>query len=542
MLTHLKVRTGMIGVLIAFVTALLLASLNGFYGARTSDEQIRDLNLLTAVQLDKLNNAAIWVTRASATSHSSLLDRLAGRTESADQGVAAAKERLNNAQKLISEIIPTLTDPSLIAAGRELEQVFSEYAKVVQQQINSTRLADLAEYSRMNDSAKALGQRYGQARDALTALITSHIAQTMADSRQRIHQAQLATGALLVLTLLLAIACWFFISNRVLLPLRQAGERFNEMARGDLSQRIATVSRNEIGQLFASLANMQKNQRDTLSQLSKTAVLVSDAAHTLNGITRESSRDLQQQHAELEMAVTAVTEMTSAVEEVSRNAVSTSEAAMASNRLANDSREQVRRVRTEIDSMNADVQSTGEVIQRLASQTRDIGKVLDVIRSVSEQTNLLALNAAIEAARAGESGRGFAVVADEVRTLAYRTQQSTLEIEEMVGSIQTSSSTAVQSIAKNSERAQRTLESTQTSERMLEGIFSAIAEINDRNLVIASATEEQAQVSREVDRNLLNIRHLAARSGEGALRTEQSSQELSRLATEMNEIVGRFKL
>ncbi|MGF6317921.1 methyl-accepting chemotaxis protein [Pseudomonas frederiksbergensis] len=542
MLTHLKVRTGMIGVLIAFVFALLLASLNGFYGARTSDEQIRDLNLLTAVQLDKLNNAAIWVTRASATSHSSLLDRLAGRTESADQGVAAAKERLNNAQKLISEIIPTLTDPQLIAAGRELEQVFSEYAKVVRQQINSTRLGDLVEYSRMNDSAKTLGQRYGQVRDAFTALITSHIAQTMTDSRQRIHQAQLATGALLVLTLLLAIACWVFISNRVLLPLRQAGERFNEMARGDLSQPITAVSRNEIGQLFASLANMQKNQRDTLSQLSKTAALVSDAAHNLNGITRESSRDLQQQHAELEMAVTAVTEMTSAVEEVSRNAVSTSEAATASNRLANESREQVRRVRTEIDSMNTDVQSTGEVIQRLASQTRDIGKVLDVIRSVSEQTNLLALNAAIEAARAGESGRGFAVVADEVRTLAYRTQQSTLEIEEMVGSIQTSSSTAVQSIAKNSERVQHTLESTQTSERMLEDIFSAIAEINERNLVIASATEEQAQVSREVDHNLLNIRHLAARSGEDAAKTEQSSQELSRLAVEMNEIVGRFKL
>jgi methyl-accepting chemotaxis protein len=542
MLTHLKVRTGMIGVLIAFVFALLLASLNGLYSARKSDEQIRALNLLTAVQLDKLNNAAIWVTRASATSHSSLLDRLAGRIESADQGVTAAKERLNNAQKLISEIIPTLSDPQLIATGSELEHVFAEYAKVVQQQINSTRLGDLAEYSRMNDNAKALSQRYGQVRDALTSLITSHVAQTMADSRQRIHQAELATGALIGLTLLLAVACWIFISNRVLLPLRQAGERFNEMARGDLSQPIKATSRNEIGQLFASLANMQKSQRETLSQLSKTAVLVSDAALNLNGITRESSRDLQQQHAELEMAVTAVTQMTSAVEEVSRNAVSTSEAAMASNRLANESRQQVRLVRTEIDSMNSDVQTTGEVIQRLASQTKEIGKVLDVIRSVSEQTNLLALNAAIEAARAGESGRGFAVVADEVRTLAYRTQQSTLEIEEMVGSIQTSSSTAVQSIAKNSERAQRTLESTQTSERMLEDMFCAIAEINDRNLVIASATEEQAQVSREVDRNLLNIRQLATRSGEGAEKTEQSSQDLSRLAVEMNEIVGRFKL
>ncbi|WP_407316409.1 methyl-accepting chemotaxis protein [Pseudomonas sp. nanlin1] len=542
MLTHLKVRTGMIGVLSAFVLALLLACLNGFYGARASDQQIQELNLLTAVQLNKLNNAAIWVTRASATSHSSLLDRLAGRSESADQGVTAAEERLNNAKKLITEIIPTLTDPQMITAGRELEQVFSEYAKVVQQQINSTRLGDLAEYAKMNDNAKALGQRYGQVRDAFTALITAHIAQTMADSRQRIEEAQLATTALLILTLLLAITCWLFISNRVLLPLRQAGERFDEMARGDLSQPITAASRNEIGQLFASLANMQKNQRNTLSQLSKTAALVADAAQNLNGITHESAQDLQQQHAELEMAVTAVTQMTSAVEEVSRNAVSTSEAAQASNRLANESREQVRRVRTEISSMNSDVQLTGEVIQRLASQAQDIGKVLDVIRSVSEQTNLLALNAAIEAARAGESGRGFAVVADEVRTLAYRTQQSTLEIEEMMGRMQTSSNTAVQSIAKNSERAQQTLESTQTSEHMLEEIFSAIAEINDRNLVIASATEEQAQVSREVDRNLLNIRHLAARSGEGAARTEHSSQELSRLAVEMNEIVGRFRL
>lgn len=170
----------------------------------------------------------------------------------------------------------------------------------------------------------------------------------------------------------------------------------------------------------------------------------------------------------------------------------------------------------------------------------NIGRVLDVIRSIAEQTNLLALNAAIEAARAGEAGRGFAVVADEVRALAHRTAQSTEEIEIMVAGIQSGTTEAVLSMSRNSDRTQSTLELANAAGDSLTQITESISQSNERNLVIASASEEQAQVSREVDRNLVNIRDLSTQSAAGANQTSAASNELSRLAVDLSGMVTRL--
>ncbi|MNI60041.1 Methyl-accepting chemotaxis protein McpS [compost metagenome] len=168
--------------------------------------------------------------------------------------------------------------------------------------------------------------------------------------------------------------------------------------------------------------------------------------------------------------------------------------------------------------------------------------MLEVIRAIAEQTNLLALNAAIEAARAGESGRGFAVVADEVRALAHRTQQSTLEIEQMVQGMRSGSSLALDSMNASASRAASTLELAERAGEALVAITSSVHEIHERNLVIASAAEEQAQVAREVDRNLVNIRDLSVRSATGADQTSTSSHELSKLANTLQGMVQRFRV
>ncbi|PTU03325.1 methyl-accepting chemotaxis protein [Pseudomonas sp. HMWF031] len=542
MFIHMKVRTGMLGVLVLFVISLLIASLNGWYSAKVSDTQIKALNLLTTVQLDKLNNSAIWVVRASAASHTAMLDRLLGKIESADQGISVAKERLVNGQKLIDEILPTVRDQQLHTAAEALQTAFSGYGRVVLRQIDSVRDGDVTAYLRVHNEAKSTGQTYATERERFTDLIIRHAQDIMAESEQRLYYAQVSAMVLVALTVLLAAGCWWFIARRVLAPLQEAGKHFDVMANGDLSRIVQVSSRNEIGQLFGSLACMQNSQSATLAHLGVTAALVSSAAQQLSTVTQDSRHSLQQQKAELEQAVTAVTEMTVAIEEVARNAVSTSEAASVSNRLAHSSREQVRKVLDEIGSMSSDVQNTCSVMRQLACQTDDIGKVLDVIRSVSEQTNLLALNAAIEAARAGEAGRGFAVVADEVRTLAHRTQQSTLVIEQMIANIQKSTVIAVDSIQLNNERATSTLEATRITGTMLEDVFATITEINERNLVIACAAEEQAQVAREVDRNLLNIRELADQSGHGADQTRKASEELTCLAQKMDALVAGFKV
>ncbi|WP_430492074.1 methyl-accepting chemotaxis protein [Pseudomonas fulva] len=195
-----------------------------------------------------------------------------------------------------------------------------------------------------------------------------------------------------------------------------------------------------------------------------------------------------------------------------------------------------------IEQLVADVTGTSAQVQQLASSANEITRVLDVIGAIAGQTNLLALNAAIEAARAGEAGRGFAVVADEVRALAHRTQQSTAEIEHMIAGIQNGTERAVTAMSSSQGRAAGTLEVAQGAGRALEVIAQAIASINQRNLVIASASEEQAQVAREVDRNLVNIRDLSMQTSAGANQTSAAAQDLSRLAVDLNAMVAQFKV
>ncbi|WP_420893490.1 methyl-accepting chemotaxis protein [Pseudomonas orientalis] len=242
------------------------------------------------------------------------------------------------------------------------------------------------------------------------------------------------------------------------------------------------------------------------------------------------------------MAATAVNEMSAAVEEVARNASAASEAATRSNSAAIAGRARVDETVEAISLMVSSVGDASNEVQGLAVMATDISKVLDVIRAIAEQTNLLALNAAIEAARAGEAGRGFAVVADEVRALAHRTQTSTSEIEQMITSIQKGTGAAVSAMSNTNTQAQKTLDTARGAGSALVEITETIDDITERNVLIATASEEQAQVAREVDRSLVSIRDLSSQASEGSNQTALASSELSKLAVELNRMVNQFRL
>jgi len=343
-----------------------------------------------------------------------------------------------------------------------------------------------------------------------------------------------------VIAALMTVLLAWLLTRSIVSPLSRAVQAAQTIAGGDLSKTIEVDGKDEPARLLGALATMQTNLRQTIEQISGSATQLGAAAEELSAVTEEASRGLHQQNNEIEQAATAVNEMTAAVEEVARNAVSTSEASNQSTQAAREGRDRVVETVDAIQTMTHDVQNTSLMIEGLAAQGRDIGKVLDVIRAIAEQTNLLALNAAIEAARAGEAGRGFAVVADEVRALAHRTAQSTQEIEKMVAGIQNGTGEAVSSMQQSNQRTQSTLEMARAAGVALEQITQSIHLINERNLVIASASEEQAQVSREVDRNLVNIRDLATQSAAGANQTSAATHELSRLAVDLNAMVARF--
>jgi methyl-accepting chemotaxis protein len=262
----------------------------------------------------------------------------------------------------------------------------------------------------------------------------------------------------------------------------------------------------------------------------------------MTAVTVDSLRGIQRQNDEINQAATAINQMSAAVEEVARNAAEASTAAKESSLSAEKGRQRVAETVTVINELHSAVGVTATEIDGLAVQVQGISGVLDVIRGIAEQTNLLALNAAIEAARAGEAGRGFAVVADEVRALAHRTQQSTAEIEQMITSIQAGTGKAVNAMSSSSERAKASLQVAEAAGQALVEINAAIVLINERNLGIASATEEQAQVAREVDRNLTSIRDLSMQSSAAANQTSAASNELSQLAVGLNQVVLKFRV
>jgi methyl-accepting chemotaxis protein len=460
-----------------------------------------------------------------------------------DEFLASMKANQQASEKAFVEYRKTRLADDERAAGDRMEKVWPVYQAIVQKYLELMKAGDL-ENGRlllMGDLQKT----YRVVMDELTIMSESNDLQVSEAAKNSVLSESSAKTSLyigIVLAFIAAILLGLFISRLISRPIAYAVASARSIAGGDLTQHITSTGRDEAGQLLTALADMQGSLKNTIEQIASAADQLASAAEELTAVTDNGSRGLIRQNDEIQQAATAVTEMTSAVEEVARNAVSTSEASQATSLQASNGRDQARNAVAAINNATTEIATSTTMVKDLAEQVRDIGKVLDVIRGIAEQTNLLALNAAIEAARAGEQGRGFAVVADEVRALAARTQASTGEIEGMINSVRNSADEAVGAMGKSQSLVSETQSLAQATGQALELIADGISQINDRNLVIATASEEQAHVAREVDRNLVNIQDLSTQTAAGAHQTSASTQELSNLAASFNTLVSRFRL
>ncbi|MDH0747355.1 methyl-accepting chemotaxis protein [Pseudomonas sp. GD03842] len=524
------------------IIGLLMLALGIFALAQMSKindatETITSNSMPSIKALDKLTEASI---RLRVLSYRLMLNREADTQQKTLELLAMRNRQIEEARSIYVKLI----------ASPEEQATYDQYIKLLNdyRQLEE-RMKSLSGASKLDELAKLLNNDLQTNSDQMNTVLAKLVdinTQQLNDAK-RTASDQYSTAITMVVTLLivatlLTLLFAWLLTQSITRPIASALHAAEEIAEGDLSRTIHADGTDEAGRLLAAMLKMQSRLRDTLQRISGSASQLASAAEELNAVTDESARGLSQQNNEIEQAATAVNQMTSAVEEVARNAVSTSEASKNATASASDGRDLVQETVSAIERMSSDVQGTATLIGNLADESRDIGKVLDVIRGLADQTNLLALNAAIEAARAGEAGRGFAVVADEVRALAHRTQQSTSEIERMIGSIQGGTEQAVNSMRNSTERAESTLNIAKGAGVALDTINSAVVEINERNLVIASAAEEQAQVAREVDRNLVNIRDLSTQSATGANQTSAASNELSRLAVDLNGMVARFRL
>ncbi|MGF6096961.1 methyl-accepting chemotaxis protein [Pseudomonas sp. 18175] len=509
--------------------------------------------LATALELTFSNNL-VSVSNTAATLNGLVAhNRGLYRLMDASKGDVAAQDRdrvrqdisneLKRSQAAYATYRATPLEDHERAAGDKLDLIWPTYIS------NSERVIAMLDGGQVEQARSQLNstnnELFRQARELIRVMIDSNNRQIQegaiaADNLRSSAFAWMISG--IVLAFIIAIIIGVLITRLITRPIAQAVESAQRIAKGDLTQAIVTNRTDEAGHLLLALADMQGGLKSTLVEIANASDQLASAAEELSAVTDESSRGLTRQNDEIQQAATAVNQMTAAVDEVASNAVSTSEASRQATTEAEDGRQQVEQAVSGMRSMVGEINDSTQSVADLAGQVREIGKVIDVIRGIADQTNLLALNAAIEAARAGEQGRGFAVVADEVRALAHRTQTSTVDIEKMIGEVQVGADDAVAAMNKSLTWANNTQGLAQNAGEALERITASVAKINERNLVIASASEEQAQVAREVDRNLLNIQDLSTQTAAGAHQTNASSQDLSRLATSFNVLVSKFQL
>ncbi len=310
---------------------------------------------------------------------------------------------------------------------------------------------------------------------------------------------------------------------------------------GDLTQRLPHTGRDELGELAGwfnrFLDKLQPIIRDV-------KVSVRDARSTADqsaAISSQTSAGMQQQFREIDQVATASHEMTATAQDVARSAAQAADAARGADQATRDGLALIDRTTQSIDSLAANLTSAMGQVEQLASSSEEIGSVLEVIRAIAEQTNLLALNAAIEAARAGDAGRGFAVVADEVRNLARRTQDSMEQIRGVIEGLQQGTRDVVDAMHGSHRQAQGSVEQVDEAVAALQRIGEAVTVINDMNLQIASAAEEQSSVAEEINRNVAAIRDVTESLSSQAEESAQVSQSLNRLANHQQGLMEQFK-
>ncbi|RML31062.1 Methyl-accepting chemotaxis protein [Pseudomonas savastanoi pv. retacarpa] len=453
-------------------------------------------------------------------------------------------ERKAGFQKAVEAYDPLITDDeerALVEGLKSTYQGYIERAEKVYTLINENQAE--AGRSLVWGEMKAMAESIEAALGKLEKINDDSEAESSAAATSVYENALIVTQGVMFLMVLLTVLLAWRLTKSLAVPISQALHSSETIAAGDL--RPSAINRegtDEAALLLQSMERMRGNLSQTLTQVGDAAHQLASATEQMSVLMVNSNADLVVQNSEIEMAATAVTEMSQAVDEVARNAVATSEESKASSVSAREGQEELNQTVQSILELTRNVGTASVEAQALATRTLDITKVLDVIRAVSEQTNLLALNAAIEAARAGDAGRGFAVVADEVRALAHRTSESTREIETMIGHIQQGTKSTLVALEVSTEQAQRTKQQAESANAVLASIASSVMVIDERNTVIASASEEQALVAREVDRNLVRIRDLSAQSAVRTGQTGSASQSLAELASDLTTTLRQFKL
>ncbi|GAA6135839.1 methyl-accepting chemotaxis protein [Oceaniserpentilla sp. 4NH20-0058] len=372
------------------------------------------------------------------------------------------------------------------------------------------------------------------------ALIESRSAAQEASSAIAINSSILGTGLAILASLFIA----FSIIRGILKPINATNAILNDMAQGqgDLTLRVDIHTQDEIGQMAQNFNAFIDKQSQMIKLIANATDELSEEAKNTALATQKTEKAIQTQNDETHTVASAITQMAATSQDVAQSAESASDSTKGANAEAQQGRSTVDQAIQGIRTLSDEVEESTNTINKVKSDSENIGTVLDVIKGVAEQTNLLALNAAIEAARAGEQGRGFAVVADEVRTLAQRTQDSATEIESLIVALQSATDKAVTTMEENRTSVGSSVDNITEAGNSLSNIAEMIGTISDMNIKIAAASEEQTAVANEISQNIVNIQDTSNQSTQNISEISVSSQKLESLSYELKKLVSQFKV
>ncbi len=378
----------------------------------------------------------------------------------------------------------------------------------------------------------------------ITDLVNFQLADTQ-ETADRLEKAYQKNSTLLltfsgILIAVLALL-GYFIYQSIRQPiehLRSTMEAISQQS--DLTLAVNVKGKDELATIGLSFNTMIAQMRDLINQINTSSKHLSTSAKELNSVSGTAQENISFQNQEVQQVAAAMNEMASTVIDVAKSAEMADLAAQDTLVKAQEGNSIVAKAVSATNELIEEVRSVADKIGAVETDSNNIGSIIEVIRGIAEQTNLLALNAAIEAARAGDQGRGFAVVADEVRTLAQRTQQSTAEIQQAIERLQTGTKTAAEAMEHSRQRAEATGEQASAAGEALIAIQQAVSSITDMNAQIASASEEQSSVAEEINRSLVTINDASDASTAGTTQILQSSDELAKLAANLDTLVRRF--